>query len=163
MQIRKKLSSKTVGVISLLALFVTHSASADIMAYPKKGQSEKQQATDKAKCSQWATQKTGIDPTALLEEIQQAPSQQTPRGGAVRGAAKGAAAGAVGGAIGGDTGEGAAIGAGVGAVGGAGRQHRQKREMAEAQEQAKSQIQQQLNTFEKAEKACLEGKGYSVS
>jgi hypothetical protein len=161
MKICNKLKANICGacLFSFLSSIPTYSA---IVAYPEKGQSEKQKSTDMAKCEQWATQQTGIDPETLLQESQ-APGQAAPKGGAVRGGAKGAAVGALGGAIGGDAGKGAAIGAGVGAAGGAASRARGERQAAQQQEQAKAQIQQQLASYEKAQKACLEGKGYSVS
>jgi hypothetical protein len=38
--------------------------SPDLMAYPKTGQSDAQQATDKTECRAWATTQTGADPQA---------------------------------------------------------------------------------------------------
>jgi hypothetical protein len=40
------------------------------MAYPKNGQSDAQQATDKAECHTWAAAQSGFDPT------QTAPAQE---------------------------------------------------------------------------------------
>ena len=34
-----------------------------IFIYPKKGQSEKQQATDRYECHSWSTDQSGFDPT----------------------------------------------------------------------------------------------------
>ena len=34
-----------------------------LFAYPMKGQSEEQQATDRYQCHQWAADQTGFDPT----------------------------------------------------------------------------------------------------
>lgn len=41
------------------------SAAADIIAYPKNGQSQEQQGTDRYQCHRWAADKTGFDPTQL--------------------------------------------------------------------------------------------------
>ncbi|HTP40189.1 MAG TPA: DUF6515 family protein [Steroidobacteraceae bacterium] len=38
----------------------------DLYAYPKQGQSESQQRTDRYECHEWATQQTGFDPTQPL-------------------------------------------------------------------------------------------------
>jgi len=38
--------------------------SADVIAYPKNGQSDAQAATDKAQCGAWAATQTGFDPQA---------------------------------------------------------------------------------------------------
>jgi hypothetical protein len=157
-------NSKIFMAFGLASLLSSSALQASLVVYPKKGQSEKQQAADKSKCSQWATQQTGIEPEQLLEQSQQsAQVAPPPGGGAVRGAGKGAAVGAIGGAIGGDAGKGAEIGAGVGAAGGAAKKGRERRAESEHQAQSSAQTQQKLNTYEKAQKACLEGKGYSVS
>jgi hypothetical protein len=41
----------------------TSSGSADVFVYPKNGQSEAQQSTDRYECHAWAVQKSGFDPT----------------------------------------------------------------------------------------------------
>jgi hypothetical protein len=38
-------------------------AGTDLMAYPKNGQSDAQQKTDKYECHHWATVQSGFDPT----------------------------------------------------------------------------------------------------
>jgi hypothetical protein len=126
--------------------------------YPAKGQSPEQQNKDQGECYMWAKQTTGIDPLALAETPVQA--QQQPAGRAVvGGAARGAAGGAAIGAIAGNAGKGAAIGAVVGTMGGASRAHANQ---ASANQQAQSARQQQLNTYNRAQAACLEGRGYTV-
>lgn len=40
-------------------------ATADLIAYPKNGQSQEQQGTDRYQCHRWAADKTGFDPTQL--------------------------------------------------------------------------------------------------
>ena len=95
-----------------------------------------------------------------------APPEQDPRGGALSGAAKGAAVGAVGGAIGGNAGKGAAIGALAGGVlGGARRRHQAAEQQAAQQQWADQQAtnyQQQRSSWERAAKACLTGRGYTI-
>jgi hypothetical protein len=126
--------------------------------YPSKGQSPEQQRKDQGECYAWAQQTTGIDPVALAGTPVQA--QQQPSGHAVLGgAARGAVGGAAIGAIAGNAGKGAAIGAVVGTMGGAGRA---RANQAAAQEQAQANRQQQLNTYNRAQAACLEGRGYTV-
>jgi hypothetical protein len=39
------------------------SASEEIYVYPRNGQSEEQQATDRYECHRWAVERTGFDPT----------------------------------------------------------------------------------------------------
>jgi hypothetical protein len=134
---------------------------ADVLAYPAKGQSAKQQDKDSYECYNWAKQQTGFDPHAMAGT---APQQGTQPGGsnAVRGAARGAAAGAVGGAIAGDAGKGAAIGAGVGAVGGGARRRHEEANAQQQQQQAQAQQQQKLTAFNDAQGVCLKGRGYTV-
>ncbi len=43
---------------------VAAGASAQLFAYPSKGQSAEQQSRDRAECHQWATAESGYDPTA---------------------------------------------------------------------------------------------------
>lgn len=130
------------------------------ISYPGAGQSLEQQAKDEAECRSWATQQTGVYPY-------QAPPQYygnsyAPTGNIVRGAAGGAALGAVGGAIGGDTGKGAAIGAGVGATAGLLKNGRERRNQARANDQASAQYQAELDAYNGAFAACMQGRGYIV-
>jgi hypothetical protein len=41
----------------------TSTATTDLFAYPKAGQTEEQQRKDRDECRQWAASQTGIDPT----------------------------------------------------------------------------------------------------
>nr|WP_298689845.1 glycine zipper family protein [uncultured Dongia sp.] len=130
------------------------------ISYPGAGQSLEQQAKDEAECRSWATQQTGVYPY-------QAPPQYygnsyAPSGNIVRGAAGGAMLGAVGGAIGGDTGKGAAIGAGVGATAGLLKNGRERRNQARANDQAAAQYQAEINAYNGAFAACMQGRGYTV-
>jgi hypothetical protein len=136
-------------------LFTQPSFSQEVIAYPKKGQSAKQQEKDKFECYSWAKKQTGFDPQAAGTA---GGATQGSSGGAVRGAGKGAAVGALGGAIGGDAGKGAAVGAGVGGASGGIKRRQAEKEQAQVQ----SKEQQKLVSFQKAEKACLQGRGYSV-
>jgi hypothetical protein len=140
-------------------VFLATAAQAQVFVFPEKGQSPEQQEQDEFSCHKWAKEQTGIDPNA---PAQTAAAPPPPQGGAARGAAKGAAAGAIGGAIAGDAGKGAAIGAGVGAAGGAARKRRGEREYQQAQQQATAQQQQKQQTFDRAYRTCLEGRGYKV-
>ena len=133
--------------------------SAEVFAYPKKGQSQEQFERDQFECHKWAKGQTGVDPTRPQQSAAAPPPQQ---GGAVQGAAKGAALGAIGGAIAGDAGKGAAIGAGVGAAGGAMRRRESQRQQAQAQQQAQGQAQAARSQYDKAYAVCLEGRDYQV-
>lgn len=129
------------------------------VAYPAKGQSAQQQATDDGACYSWAKQSTGVDPAVAA---QAPPPQQAQGGQRVRGAARGAAAGAVGGAIAGDAGEGAAVGAAVGTMAGGARHRQERRQANAANEQAAAGQQQAMGSYWQAWKACMSGRGYSV-
>ena len=139
---------------------VAAQAQAKPIVYPSKGQSPQQQQKDEGECYVWARNNTGIDPAAVAAAP--APQQQT--GPAVGGGerAQGALRGAVvGGII--DGGSGAGKGAAVGVVaGGVRARGNQKSQNAQAQQQAQSQKQGAMNTFYRAQGACLEGRGYTI-
>ncbi|NIR32405.1 MAG: hypothetical protein GWN84_24495 [Gammaproteobacteria bacterium] len=145
--------------MALMALLAAPATGQQMFFYPAQGQSAQQQSKDQAECNAWAAQQTGYNPM----RSQAAPPQQAQQGGAVRGAARGAAVGAVGGAIGGDAGKGAAIGAGVGALIGAMRRADQRAQQEQAQRQHEQQQAQARGAYERAMRACMEGRGYSAS
>ena len=126
---------------------------AEVIAYPKKGQTQEQFEKDQFDCHKWAKGQTGVDPTQAPQAAAPPPPQ---KGGAVRGAARGAAVGAAAGAVAGDAGKGAAIGAAAGGTGGAIKQGQQNKQAAQAQQQAAR------SQYDKAYAVCLEGKGYAV-
>lgn len=129
------------------------------VAYPAKGQSQHQQASDDGACYSWAKQQTGVDPAQAAASP---PPAQAQGGQRVRGAAGGAATGAVVGAIAGDAGKGAAIGAATGTVAG-GVAHRQSRRQADAaNQQAAANTSQAMGSYYQAWAACMQGRGYSV-
>jgi hypothetical protein len=146
-------------LVSVMALSLVAAASAQqLIIYPAKGQSPQQQSQDEGECYVWAKQSTGIDPVALASTPVQA-QQKSSAGTVAGGAAAGAIAGTAIGAISGNAGKGAGIGAVVGVMGGA---HRARENQATAEQQAQSARQQQLNTFNRAQAACLGGRGYTV-
>jgi hypothetical protein len=149
-----------VAVIFLFGLSIGGFAEAGMIVYPAKGQSAEQQQKDEFACHQWAVQQTGYDPT----RTQQAPQQQTTQSGrpVAKGAAGGALVGAGIGSLSGKAGRGMAIGAGVGALAGGARRRQQERQQAEAAQQAQSTQQAQIDRYNKAKQACLEGRGYTV-
>jgi len=150
------LSALTLGLVLVLS---GGPAWAEVIAYPKKGQTQEQFQQDQYQCHQWAKGQTGFDPMAPQPATAAPPPQQ---GGAVKGAARGAALGAIGGAIAGDAGKGAAIGAAVGGTGGAMRQADRNQQAAQAHQQAQAQQQGARAQYDKAYAVCLEGKGYAV-
>lgn len=147
-------------------------ASRQLAITPKKGQSTAQTQADIGSCQADARARAGADPAEAVRTAQ-APAAATPKatkGGVGKGALGGAAAGAVIGEIAdNDAGTGAAIGAGVGAIAGGVRRSKAEQE-AEAQRQAAEQEKaarqqtaaKQIEVYNAAFKACLEGRGYSV-
>lgn len=126
-------------------LFAAPAIGQQVYAYPQKGQSESQQTKDKAECSTWAQQQSGVNPNAQAQ-------QQGHLKGTVGGAARGAAMGAAVGAIAGDAGKGAAIGSVAGAARGRrGSKVKQEVEKAESND-----------SYQRAFAACMESRGYTV-
>jgi hypothetical protein len=150
-------------LLSVLALSVAviSPAMAQLSVYPASGQSPEQQQIDETECYQWAVEQTGMDPAAP-PPVQQASTPPTTATGTTPGAgARGAARGAVAAEIvGGDAGKGAVAGATVNRS-----RSRRANDAAEgqAQQQQQAASQQQMDTYYKANAACLEGRGYSVN
>jgi outer membrane protein with glycine zipper len=139
-----------------------------VFVYPARGQSPSEQSRDEYQCHSWAVQQTGFNPTARTANAPP-PSFQAPEGGLMRGALAGGAIGAAGGAIGGNAGEGAAIGAATLGLFGAFRRHAQEmqeQQKMQAYEQSQTQASMRQNearaSYDRAYKACLTGRGYSV-
>jgi len=143
-----------------------HSLAQEPFIYPSQGQSEEQQATDRAECHAWAVQQSGFDPAHPPPPPSGAAPVDTGPG-LLGGAARGAALGAVGGAIAGSAGKGAAIGAATGGLfGGMRRRDRARQSQAQqeqVQAQYEAQISQQRDAYQRAAVACLEGRGYTVN
>lgn len=150
---------RTSAALIVAALLVSIPAFAQQpIYYPAKGQSTQQQDRDLGQCQVWAQQSTGINPAALA----QAPQPSGPSGPAVGGGERvaGAARGAIlGEVIGGHGGEGAVVGA---MVGGARARRNQSAQQQSAQQQADSARANQINTYNRAVGACMEGRGYTV-
>jgi hypothetical protein len=163
-------SERTKAIVLLLAAsFVllaapTAEAQQQLMVYPSQGQTPEQQARDQAECRSWATQQTGFDPA--YQSPPPTTAAPAPQGGLLRGAARGALVGVTVGAIAGDAGTGAAAGAAGGALIGGFRRADQRRAHEQQQAQAQAQHQQQMTaqiqTYNRAVSACLQGRGYTV-
>lgn len=138
----------------------------DLIIYPAQGQSEEQMDKDKYECFTWAKQQSGFDPTQQQKAAAPPPPAPAPRGGVVRGAARGALIGVTVGAIAGDAGKGAGIGAAAGGLGGGmkqvDQQRRQDQSHTQQQQQQAAAYAQNLDGYNRANAACLEGRGYSV-
>ena len=124
-------------------------SNANMLVYPKEGQSQARQDRDEFECYKWAKAQTGANQGQTYAGSQEG-------GEMSRGAAGGAALGAVGGAIGGNAGKGAAIGAGVGAVAGLLKRRRNRVRQSESQAQASA------GNNDRAYAVCLKGRGYEV-
>lgn len=139
------------------------STAQDMIIYPAKGQSAEQLEKDKYECYSWAKQNSGFDPMAAPKTASAPPPDaQKQSGGAVKGAVGGAALGV----IIGDNSESAGKGAAAGALIGGVRQSRQNRQV-EQQQQNTAQQQADQNaaarsSYDRANAACLEGRGYTV-
>ena len=144
----------------VVASFVVAQAQAKPIIYPSKGQSPQQQQKDEGECYAWAKSNTGIDPAAVAAAPAPAPQTGPAVGGGER--AQGAVRGAVvGGII--DGGSGAGKGAAIGVLaGGVRARNNQKSQNAQAQQQAQGQKQGAIDTFYRAQGACLEGRGYTI-
>jgi len=150
------------SIPTALALWVLAAPGwADLMIYPKKGQSEEQQGKDKYECHAWSVQQTGFDPMKVQSSAPPPPTGPQPN--AVRGAARGAAAGAVVGAVAGDAGKGAAAGAAGGAVVGGIRRRDQQIANQQQAAQQDAAAQSQRGNYDRAVKTCLEARDYSVN
>jgi uncharacterized protein YcfJ len=174
----KQINQTVLGIGLGLVLGAGAVSAQDVYVFPAKGQSAEQTEKDKFDCYQWAKQQTGFDPVQGSTQVAAAPAQPAqpaqpakPGGEVVRGAARGAAVGAVVGEIANDdAGKGAAAGAAGGALMGGFKRRDKKQQQAQQQQNQQQQQQQQaqaaasqkLDSYNRAYKACLEGKGYSV-
>lgn len=145
---------------TLLMTAASYATAQQQIIYPAKGQSAKQQQRDQGECQVWATENTGIDPAKLAQTPVYAPTGPAVGGGErLVGATRGALGGLAIGAIAGDAGKGAAIGAVVGTMRGG---RRARWSQSSQQQQAQAQRQQQLSTWNRADAACMEARGYTV-
>ncbi len=149
--------------VSLFLVFFTSTVctAQELVIYPAKGQSQEQLDKDKYECYTWAKQQSGFDPMQQQNGTG-ATQQEAQKGGVVRGGARGALVGVTVGAIAGDAGKGAGIGAAAGALGGGMRKRDQQRQQDQAQQQQAAVTAANLDGYNRANGACLEGRGYSV-
>lgn len=159
-------------VAFLAAVPATFALAQSLYIYPAQGQSEDQMNRDKYECHSWAVEQSGVDPldqrsidAAAAAYNQDGPPQKKHKGAKriLGGAAGGAAAGAVIGAIAGDAGDGAAIGATVGGLRGVLRHNKKKNKEAAQQDDARAEARQAaVDSYNRANAACLTGRGYTV-
>ncbi|OUM00871.1 hypothetical protein [Variovorax sp. JS1663] len=146
------MTSKTLSILALSLTLGTaglvHAAgTASPAIYPAKGQSAKQQDKDKYQCYAWARDQTGFDPAQA--QTAAAPAPQPP-GALARGAMGGAAIASI-------ADHDPAGGAAAGALGAAVRGKMKERQAAQQQQQAQAQ---HKSAYDRAFKACMEGRGY---
>jgi hypothetical protein len=130
-----------------------------LYVYPAHGQTPEQEQQDEYQCYQFGMNETGFNPAAP-----QAPDTPPPqqKHGFLRGAFGGALLGVAVGAIAGNAGEGAEIGAASGGLFGGMRGQQQRNQQQQAAQQQAQTYQTNLNNYNRAYSACLEGRGYSV-
>lgn len=142
---------------------------AEVVAYPLRGQSERQIRQDRYECYLWAVQQSGYDPAAQTDNQENTTTQvvpEPPEGSAtVAGTVTGAAVGAL---VSGPrhSAAGAAVGAIVGALAGAGvdAENRARADAAQARMDAARVSEQNrlIRAYRRALSACLDARGYSV-
>lgn len=144
--------------------------------FPAQGQTPETQKADEEACSAWAITQTGYDPamaTAATAPVTPAPvatestaATEKQRGGALKGAAIASGVAAI---TDNDKSDAAAAGAVVGLVGQRSSNRRAERNAAETEVQQPQTAPTpaaaptaSASEFEKANAACLTGKGYTV-
>jgi hypothetical protein len=136
----------------IFTLLITGQVNAEsTIIFPANGQSEEQQQQDEGFCFSWAKKETGFDPLASIEEIK---DPKKSRGGALRGAAIGTVIG--------DDQEAAQRGAVVGLARQGRRNKMAQKSVDNKNQQIEAEHQANQQHFNKANAACLEGKGYVV-
>ncbi len=155
-KVNYKIFSLITSVLCFAALLPTM-AQGEVMVYPMQSQSNEQLSKDRYECHMWAVQQSGFDPSTA--QTSQTSPQTQPKGEVLRGGARGAAAGAAIGAIAGDAGKGAAIGATAGGLK-RGFERRDQKRAAQGQTAAPMPGQ---DAYDRAIKACLSGRNYSVN
>lgn len=167
---------KTFHVVLALTLAAGSSiaqAQSPIYVYPAVGQSDEQLQADRYECHRWAVDTTGFDPLHS-KPIANPARVKVPRnrhaGATEKGLLGGVLAGAAIGEIDANNpGKGAAIGAVVGSLigsvverSGARDSYHQAREQRQALKRDKREQRLAQANYQRAEEACLEGRGYSV-
>jgi hypothetical protein len=133
-------------------------AQQDFIVYPSQGQSQQKMEKDQFECHNWAKQQTGFDPRAASSSPPP-DSQSSTTKGVVKGGAVGALGGLAIGSLSGNAGAGAAIGATAGGVFGGLKAKNKQDKSEQAQQQY---YQQRLDEYNRACRACLIGRGYTV-
>ena len=144
-----------------LTAFAAMALADDAFVYPKNDQTTEQQQKDKSECYNWAKGETGFDPQAQYRTETPPPSQSSGADGSVvRGAARGALLGEI---ISDDAGKGAAAGAAVGTMRRRDRQRQEQQNYDQWEQQETAKYNEKRSRYDRAYKACLEARDYSVS
>ncbi|MFO1062094.1 MAG: YMGG-like glycine zipper-containing protein [Dongiaceae bacterium] len=158
--------ARTGGLLIVVLGFLSWPALAQqLIIYPAQGQTQAQQDRDRFECHSWAVQQSGFDPSmggGGGSGSGSGSGSQPIAGGLLQGGARGAAVGAVGGAIAGNAGRGAAIGASTGALLGGMRRADQNRNR-NSQRDSGNNNNNQRDAYNRAMRACMQGRGYIVS
>jgi hypothetical protein len=138
-----------VVVAGVFASGMSNAIGAEMFAFPKDGQSQEQQQADKQYCESWAGQQTGSASGSPAAES--TPSEERMGGGPFRGAMRGRMIGE------------AAGNPGAGMMGG-GMAGMIRRRMEKGRQETQQESPQRGNTnaHDRAFKACMEGRGYTV-
>ena len=161
------MTRKLIQIVVLLSFLLPGFALAsELVIYPAKGQSNDQMEKDKYECYSWAKGQSGFDPMAPPTTSTPPPAKEAQKGGVGRGAVVGGLGGLAVGAIAGNAKKGALIGGGSGAlIGGMRRSEQKSQEKQKKQQWEQQQVQQysqSRNDYNRAQAACLEGRGYTV-
>lgn len=157
----KRMEFIVIGILSGV-LTTGVCAAQEPVIYPANGQNAELMEKDKYECYTWAKEQSSFDPMQQPKASATATQQEAPKGGLVRGAARGALVGVTVGAIAGDAGKGAGIGAAAGGLGGGLRRVDQQRQQQHVQHQQEATVASKREGYNRANSACLEGRGYSV-
>ena len=150
----------TALTLSLFAFTTVYATESGLTIYPAKGQTSEQQNMDEGYCRQWAMEQTGFDPSQ--KTLPQVQMKSSVGGQTVKGAAGGALIGTGIGAIAGSAGKGAAIGAAAGGAGSGIKENKSQKQRDDEYQQYLAKRKAETEQYNKAQSACLEGRGYTV-
>jgi hypothetical protein len=144
------IAATLLGVL-LLAWPAAITRATELFAYPNKGQSDAQQHKDQVDCGGWAARQSGSSAAAEPEATASPKAERGAGGGIAHGMLRGRMIG------------GAAGNSSAGAMGGGMAAIVRRRMIEKKQQQAAGQGQTgEQSAFNRAFKACMEGRGYTV-